>query len=1531
VAANIDKRVVEMEFNNKDFEKGAKESLETLNNLEKGLKLKNAGRGLQNLARVAGGFSLMGIDKGISAISNRFSAFGIAGMTIIQNLTNAAINMGKRIFNSMTGMDAIKGGLVEYETQMNSVQTIMANTSKEGTTLDTVISALDELNEYADLTIYNFAEMTRNIGTFTAAGVELDTSVDAIKGIANLAAVSGSSSQQANTAMYQISQALSSGTVRLMDWRSIENAGMGGALFKDSLMETARVHDIAIDKIIEKEGSFRDSLSTGWLSKDILLETLQKYTGDLSAEQLAEIGYTQEQIKEIQKLGDMANDAATKVKTFTQLKETLQEAAGSGWAKSWQIVAGDFEEAKEMWTAVSDSLGYFIEKSSSARNELLQGWKDLGGRDALLETIGYGFKQLVKLIEPVKDALHEFFPALTAEKLFEFSDGLRSIVMGSFLSRKSLDKVNRVFRGVFATADILKDGVVTLAKGFWSLIGATGVLDVNFLDILASGGDWLVNLRDTIKENKVFEKILTKIETVILNVKNGIIAFGRALGYAYEFAKQFFSDIKPNFDEFKQKVFDSFGPAKEKIQSFFEDIKNVDTSGITLWFDKIKERLSFENLKATIGPVMTKIKDFLVEKINDIFTIEEGELDFLDKITEVYTKIMEYILEKAENLEFSEVLDALSVGFMGALIVGLKNFVELDPIESVKGIFDTVQDTVKNIGGSIDGVLGTLKTNLEGMQKSVKAEVIKKIAIAVAILALSAIALSLIDSTKLAVSMGAITVMFADLMASVAIFDKMEGKGGSKKIATMMAVMIGVAVAVLIMSVAMKSLAELDWDELARGSAGILALTTILVIAAKMMDKNSGSLLKASLGIVAFSFGLLIVGFAVAKLAKMNGGELEQGMLAVAILIGVFSIFAKMASDTSGLIKAAIAMGILAVALIITSFAVERFGQMDGEQLQKGLLTIAGIFAVLAIFTKVVGDGSGVIKAALAMVILAGAVYLLSFSMSAMGDLSWDQLARGLVGMGVGLGLLVAAMHLVPKDILMKAAGLAVAAFAVMILANAIGTMGAMSWEEAGKGLLVMAGALAILSVALYSMSAALPGAAALLVASAALMMLAPAMVMLGGLSLAAIGTGLLALAGALAVIGLAGVVLAPVVPVILLLSGAMLLFGLAILAIGAGVAIFAAGLTALAAAGTAGVAVLALIIQAFIALLPMIVEGLSIAFDLLLEMITSKAVAVTESFTVIFLAVLTAINNVLPALGETFLLIITVLTSTLMAGTPLIVAAALGMLLAILTGIRDNIYEITTVAYEVVEEFLSAIAEKSPDLATQAFDTLIAFVDGLALAVEEKLPELIDAGANLASAVIDGLIEGLGGDAYTGLVEKIRSIAIGAWDAFKAALGIESPSKAFYESGIDIIQGVTNALTDGSGDIESSAESVANAALDTMTSIVNEVASAMDSEMEYNPTITPVMDITEAAAKAKELTRAIEGTTTLNLSAEASSSNIGSAEVVSNGQNGSESSDGAEGTIVFNQTNNSPKALNRFELYQMTQRQLAMFRMVKG
>lgn len=406
MSREIDQRVVELQFDNANFERNAKESISTLDKLKEKLNFKRTGEGLKELEDRVAKFTMKPLEDAVEGVRVKFTLLDNFVWNFFDRISNKILDVGKNLVSAFT-IDPIKTGFQEYETQINAVQTILANTQSKGSTLDDVNEALDKLNKYADLTIYNFTEMTRNIGTFTAAGVGLQDATDAIQGIANLAAVSGSTSQQASTAMYQLSQALSAGSLKLQDWNSVVNAGMGGEVFQNALKQTAREYGIAVDSIIEKAGTFRESLKDGWITSEILTTTLKKMTvtgadeylakltgisqqhiaamheeaassadmekgfRDLAKELAATGKVTEEQAYQLLNMSTTAQDAATKVKTFSQLMDTLKEAAQSGWTQTWELIVGDFGEAKELFTYLSDTFSGLINESSDARNAIV--------------------------------------------------------------------------------------------------------------------------------------------------------------------------------------------------------------------------------------------------------------------------------------------------------------------------------------------------------------------------------------------------------------------------------------------------------------------------------------------------------------------------------------------------------------------------------------------------------------------------------------------------------------------------------------------------------------------------------------------------------------------------------------------------------------------------------------------------------------------------------------------------------------------------------------------------------------------------------------------------------------------------------------------------------------------------------------------------------------------------------------------------------------------------------------------------------
>ena len=1118
----IDSRVAEMRFDNRNFERNVATSMSTLDKLKEKLKLKDVATGLENITSAANKVTFSHIGNETDTVGVKFSAMQVAATTALVNLTNAAMQAGTSIANSL--ISAAKSGFQEYETQINAVQTILANTSSKGTTLEQVNNALDELNHYADMTIYNFTEMTRNIGTFTAAGVDLDTSVAAIKGIANLAAVSGSTSQQASTAMYQLSQALAAGTVKLQDWNSVVNAGMGGQVFQDALKETARVHGIAIDQMIKDEGSFRETLQKGWLSSEILTETLSKFTGDLTEEQLTSMGYTAEQAQEIMKLGQTANDAATKVKTFTQLIDTLKEANQSGWTQTWEILIGDFEEAKSLWTSVSDQLGNMIQQSADARNNLLQGWKDSGGRTMIIDSVKNVFEGLVTILNSVKEAFTDVFPPITVEQLVKVTEKIKSLSEKFKISEEQANKLKSVFKGVFSIlgigVTIIKNVVSAIVQLFSHFTG----LGDSVLNVSSSVGEWISKLHNSIKETNIFG-----------NAINTVIGF---VGGAIDRVKEFVSVLSDKIDIHGFK----------DIVDVLKNIWNM-TSGV---------RASLANTIQGIG-----------NAFKDAF----------------------------HNGDIKSFLDIVNGGLLATVIVKIKKF--------ISGIADSF-DNSTSIIDHIKSIFGTVKDSLESLQKSVKADTLKKIAIAIGVLAASLLVLSMIDPKRLTSALVAITVLFGELMGAMAIFEKIAGK--SKGALKSVGVMIAMSTSVLILASALKKISDLEWNQLAIGLTGILGLMAIVVSAAIAMGKYGKKLKSGAAQMVIMATALKILASVCGELSQYSWLELGKGLSGISGMLLAFAGFQFLMKQIkpTKLLRSATSLVIIGAALEIFADVCSKFGQMQWPDLGKAGAAIAGILAICAGFELLSGMSKKTLRSATSLVIIGAALEIFADVCSKFGQMQWPDLGK---------------------------AGAAIA------------------------GILAICAGFELLS----GMSGnILASSAALVIMATALNLMVPVLQSLGSMSVGEIVKGIVSIAATMAIIGVAGYALGPVAPVILAISGAVALLGVACLAAGAGVMAFATAFSILSTAGAVGAAAfveaLSVTITGILELIPSMVGVIAEAIVGICNAIILSAPAIGQAFKALLLEAINICVECIPALADGIFKIIVGVLETVKTYSPKIV-----------------------------------------------------------------------------------------------------------------------------------------------------------------------------------------------------------------------------------------------------------------------------------
>ena len=681
MSREVDQRVVEMQFNNAQFERNTKQSLSTIEKLKAALKFDDVGDSFSGITKAAKNVNLEPVSDGANEVYYRFKALDVVAGTVLSNITAKAMTLGWTLTKALI-IDPRKSGLAEYETQINSVQTILANTQKEGTNLSQVNAALDELNRYADMTIYNFTEMTRNIGTFTAAGVKLDTSVQAIKGIANLAAISGSTSQQASTAMYQLSQALAAGTVKLMDWNSVVNAGMGGQVFQDALKETARVHGVAIDEMIAKEGSFRETLQYGWLTASILTETLAKFTGDLSEEELRAIGYTEDQIAAIIKMGETANNAATKVKTFTQLIDTLKEAVQSGWTQSWEYIIGDFEEAKELWTEISDRLQTVISQSAEARNVLLQG----GLQSGLNQFIDQGITDYSDLLTDMLTKVGKASGAITDEEI-ESAGGLAKTLKSGWLNADMLES---------SLLQVVKEAS-DLSKLSDEQLESMGLSREKVNDILKQFTELEEKVQDgTISIDEFIEKMNRPSgrENLIQSLFNVMDSFGKLMGA-----------IKGAFDE----VFPPM--TAETLYKITESIRDL-TSNLIISDDTAdKLRRTFKGL-FSIAKIGVNIITTLARAIGNTVRAT-GNLGVIQGAAGQFLEITSAI---------GDFLSMVEEATRGITKIGDGFGAAASKVDSVKEAFVTIAEAIdsKFTIPEFETPIKTLTANFDSISKSIK-------------------------------------------------------------------------------------------------------------------------------------------------------------------------------------------------------------------------------------------------------------------------------------------------------------------------------------------------------------------------------------------------------------------------------------------------------------------------------------------------------------------------------------------------------------------------------------------------------------------------------------------------------------------------------------------------------------------------------------------------------------------------------------------------------------------------------------------
>lgn len=1433
----IDERIVKLSFDNKGFESGiqktlsslealnkalektdnrqaAKELTKSMNDINKILKNNNLGNLDKILnkqgvwSKIGEGVSKMGsglinafkkidfsgigsklssmfkgsndgastLAKGVETVAAKFSHLQVVAATALANITNRMVNAGIAMGKALT-IDPIKDGFGEYETKMNAMQTIFANTSHKGTTYDDIKKALNELNEYSDKTIYNFGQMTDNIGKFTAAGVDLETSVTAVKGLANLAAMSGVDNARAQGVMYQASQALSKGYFQLMDWRSFSNNGMGNDRFKQLLIETGDLLGTGASAAIKAAGSFDESLSKSkWLTNDVMNEALKMLSGYYTEADLIQMGFNKKQAQNVMELAKQAEESATQIRTVTQLFDTMKEAVGSGWAQTWEWIIGDKEQATTVLTDISKAFENMIKPGIEARNKMFEEWNKGGGRDTVIEGFKNIFGSIGKITGSVKDAFQDIFPPMTSKKLIELSNGFKKLTENLKISDKTAAKIKDTFKGVFSVFDLAKTGITSIAKAFSGGGGLFAGLGNIFLSATSSIGKLFSAINDGVKSSGVFDKISSGISNGLKNITNAFQQAGKIIKGIFKYLLDF-----------------DFGPIFEMLTPFVSSLGK-----------------GFGDILSGLGKMLS---GFNINGLLSSLSLLAGKGAF-DKIKSIFD----------------------------------------DTAESVKGLTKIFKDLTA-IPKDISEVLKSTSEYLKAMTTDINAGALLKIAGAIALLALSLSTLATIDQAGLETALSGITVLFIELVAAFAALSKVTsgGKGtsgflgnlmggffGKGELVTTAVALIGFASAILVLSAAVKVLSSMKPKELMTGLAGVAGSMLILVGAAKLLDGVKVPLIKAGASMILVAAALNVMAGAVKKFAEINPNNMLVGLMGIAATLVELAAFMKLA-DFGGLnVSSAVGLLGVAAALLVLQNAISKFGSMDLKGMLQGLLGIAGALGIIAGFSHLAGSATSILVMAAALLVMGGALHALSSAVRSMAGMDWEDMARGLAVMAGSLAILAAAVKLMSGiGLLAVGAGLVVASAGLILLSSAMKSLAEMSWEEIARGLVAMAGGLLVLGVAAAAMSGMVIGAGALLILAAAMAVLTPQLIAMSNLSWGQVAVGLTMLAGAMVILGVAGLAATAVAPGLAILAGAILLLGVGCLAAGAGVALFATGLATLAAVGAGGMFVITEACRNLINLLPQVGTKLAEALINMGKAFAEGIPTLVESFGQMLTGFLQALVDYGPKIVEIGVQLITLLGNALIQAGPKLVKVAVDLILMLVNALAGAAGQLVDAGANLIINLINGFSSRIGDIIQAAIDLGIALIDGLAQGIQNNAEGVGTAIGNLLKVVVDSAgtiaeaaLKELGSSGMVQLAAGITGSAGKAVTAMgqavsKAVQTAKTKASQFLSAGKQWISSLASGIRGAVGTVTGAISSLVNSAVSKARSAASQFLSA--------------------------------------------------------------------------------------------------------
>ena len=1033
MAETVDNKVVRVQFDNQQFERGVRQTTLSLQNLKQSLKMEDSSKSIEKVTSALKNINLDGLNSALDSIKNRFSVTGMVALNILSSIASRAVFAGQQLVSSFT-MTPLIDGLREYELQLQSLQTIYANVSPKGYSLDDVNASLDELNTYADKTIYKFGEMTRNIGTFTAAGVDLKEATKAIQGLSNLSAMTGATAEQSARGLYQVSQALSTGFFRQIDWMSMDNANMSNAQFKDMLVQIAdKRNNNAASNAIKSKGSFRDSLEKQWLTKDVFLEASNILGEVVDSEEayqnlmkkIIDSGYTEAQAKQFANMAKMAYESATKIKSFTQLVDTLKESLGTGWADIWRTVIGDLSEAKELWTGVYEKINPFIDASSKARLELAKTWKEMGGRTEVINGISNFFDNFVSIAKAVHQAWVDVFPPITAETLYNLSVRFRELSENLKPTEETLSRIGRIAKGLFSILDMGRKTIVGVAKAFAALfhidLGAP-------LELLAKIGDFFTDLNSKYS-TLTFDVISEKIKDWKNSIKDGIDSL--------------VNGIKDLFGKIRDKIEDAAGFKPESI-----------LDAITAVFVTVIKALPglITNFRGTIMNIFGLLGD-LKDWIKDHISLDEVMSGISTAGLVVMAKSLIGVAKTIK--EFFDNLPFVGTGGKG------------------KGGDSGSGGGPGDIIGNISNLLNGLTESVKNMTSTIKISQLIIISTSVLMIAKAIDMLAKIDQDKLMGSFGTVTAILAVLGKVMSVMSKFAHEFTLGNSLSVSMVVIAFTHSVNTISKAIKRLSDLDQSKMMGSATTLAILMGVMVKVMKGLAEVKGlDAAKVSLTLIAMAVAVKVLQNSVISFSEMEPAKLVQGILGIAGAMGVLVLALRAMPTEKVSVFNSLSMLILAFTSDIVANAIVKLSQIDWQAGTNGLAMLAIMLTEMVLVTKAMsGLGSGFLGnmgAVIAITALSFDLLVIADAIKKVSEINVDSALPALgvlAGAMVILGGIVTAMgYLNPGGAILAGVALTITTNALIPLAQAFTTLSSISSDGVENALRALSTSLVVLA-----------------------------------------------------------------------------------------------------------------------------------------------------------------------------------------------------------------------------------------------------------------------------------------------------------------------------------------------------------------------------------------------------------------------------------------------------------------------------------